>query len=69
MMEFMYPVPLMEFMYPVPLMEFMYPVSISMPCDITVGKSGLSCYVPCLMIAINSLCLLILGQIVDSRKI
>lgn len=36
----------------VALLEFMYFVQTRMPGEITVCDSGLSCYVPCLSIAI-----------------
>ena len=37
----------------------MYPVFICMPSGVTVRDSGLCCCVPCLLSAINSLCLMI----------
>ena len=43
----------------VPLLEFMYPVFTRLSGGITVGDSGLYCYVPCLMSAIATLYLLI----------
>ena len=38
--------------------EFLYPVLTSMPGGVTVGDSGLCCWVFCLLSATHSLCLL-----------
>ena len=46
----------------VPLVEFMYFVFTCMPGGVTVGDSGLCCFVPCLSSAVISLCLLILHR-------
>ena len=44
----------------VPSVELTHPVFTRMPGGITVGDPGLCCYVPCILSAVNSLCLLIL---------
>ena len=44
----------------VPFVEFMYLVFTRMPGGVTVGDSGLCCCVPCLLSAMNSLCLLLI---------
>ena len=42
----------------VPLEEFIYLAFTRTPGGVTVGDSGLCCYVPCLSSAIISLCLM-----------
>ena len=47
-----------SFFEDVPLVEFIYLVFTCTPGGVTIGNSGLCCYVPCLLSAIISLCLL-----------
>ena len=49
-----------SFLEDVPLVKFIHLVLTRMPGGVTVGDSGLCCYVPCLSSAIISLCMLIL---------
>lgn len=57
------------FVEDVHLVEFMFPVFIHMPGGVTRGDSDLCCSAPCLLGALNSLCLWILHRCLRSHSV